>query len=90
MRKNNEITAATGGKPRGKRTSSKFSFFNSNKDGISSSKPADIASFKKIISEKFPDTTLCKVLRVEADHLSQEEFLVKLATWLKLCKEGEK
>ena len=90
MRKNNEITAATEGKPRKKRTSSEFSFFNSNKDGISSPKTADIANFKKIISEEFPNSTLCKVLQVELDYLSREEFLIKLTTWLKLCKEGKK
>jgi hypothetical protein len=74
VRKNNKIAAATGGKLRGKSTS----------------KPADISNLKKIISEEFPDSTLCKVLRVESDYLSSEEFLIKLTTWLKLSKEGGK
>ncbi len=91
MRENNEITA-TGGKLRQKRTSSKFSISNlrSDKDGISSPKPADISNFKKMISEEFPDTTLCRVLQVEPDYPSPEEFVIKSILWLKLSKEGKK
>ena len=47
---------------------------------------SEIKEFKKGLLQKFPDSTLVKVLLVESDFLSEIEFLVKLQTWLKLAR----
>ncbi len=49
----------------------------------------DISAFKREMKSRFPDSTLSKVLDAEPNQLEDQEFLLKMPTWLKLAG-GEK
>ena len=50
----------------------------------------DISAFRIDLKNKYPESTLLKVIEAEPDTMTFQEFLLKLPTWLKLSREVSK
>jgi len=50
-------------------------------------KNVDITVLRRKIMERYPDSTLAKVLKAEPDIMSMEEFISRVPTYLRLSRE---